>query len=183
MENFIPLDAIFLNTTSIVSPTSARKIGPSTPRCLSAAVRSFCSLNCASVYSRYTTFLYFRPIRSSPPAVNVFASLKEKSTHSQVMMQRKIFCATNADWHDCVCRLTKLRLAAVSRRMFGYPRSAITSYREIVNGRGSLEYEKLSEPDPSWHHAQENTHRPCRTSDWSKNNSAGFLTNYTRLAI
>ena len=182
MENFIPLDAIFLNTTSIVSPTSARKIGPSTPRCLSAAVRSFCSLNCASVYSRYTTFIYFRPIRSSPPAVNVFASLKEKVPTVEYWCN-EIFCARNADWHDCVCRLTKLRLAAVSRRMFWYPRSAITSYWEIVNGRRSLECEKLSEPDPSWHHAQENAHWPCRTSDWSKNNSAEFLANYTRLAI
>ena len=82
--------------------------------------------------------------------------------------------------------LTRLRLQANETSlsgMFGYPRSAITSYREIVNGRGSLECEKLSEPDPSWHHAQENAHRPCRTSDWSKNNSAGFLANYTRLAI
>lgn len=63
---------------------------------------------------------------------------------------------------------------------FGYPRSAITSYRENVNGRDPLECEKLSESYASWHHAQENAQRPCRTSDWSKNNSAGFLANHTR---
>ena len=111
MENFIPLDAIFLNTTSIISPTSARKIGPSTPRCLSAAVRSFCSLNCASVYSRYTTFIYFRPIRSSPPTVNVFASLKEKSTHSRVMMQRNLLRNERG--------LTRLRLQANETSLSG----------------------------------------------------------------
>ena len=90
MEN-LPV-AMFLNTTSIVSPTSACSIGPSTPRCFSAAVLVFCTLNRALLYSRYTTFLYLRPIRLSPEMVKVFASLKQKCDKSHYKSTEINFC-------------------------------------------------------------------------------------------
>jgi len=44
--------ALFLNTTRIVSPTSARITGPSIPRCCHAGGRGLRRLNVPSVYSR-----------------------------------------------------------------------------------------------------------------------------------
>lgn len=49
---------LFLNTTRMVSPTTARISGPKNPRCCQAAGRGLSVLNVLSVYSRYSTFLY-----------------------------------------------------------------------------------------------------------------------------
>ena len=48
---------MFLKTTCIASPTSARMTGPSEPRCNASAVLFFLVMKVSSVYSKYKTFL------------------------------------------------------------------------------------------------------------------------------
>ena len=60
-----PSITLFLKSTWISSPTSARITGPRNPKCASLDDLFTLVVKVSSVYSTYTTFLYSPPILSS----------------------------------------------------------------------------------------------------------------------
>src|SRR6185369_10141327 len=88
-----PVLVLFLKTTLIVSPTSARMIGPREPRCCHSGAAGFLVVKVASVYSTYRVFLYWVPIWTAAGSAVKLSGLVADEALSKAM--RRVMIGTS----------------------------------------------------------------------------------------